>query len=51
MAVPQHVHLAEFIAQHIAQLLERRNLVNRVADLEARRRLQLARVRRFRQLQ
>jgi signal transduction histidine kinase len=37
--LPQHIHLAEFIAQHIAQLLERRHLVDQVADLEARRRL------------
>ncbi len=37
--LPPQVHLAEFIAQHIAQLMERRTLVERVADLEARRRL------------
>jgi len=37
--LPEQVNLAEFIAQHIAQLLERRTLVERVADLEARRRL------------
>jgi signal transduction histidine kinase len=37
--LPPQVHLAEFIAQHVAQLLERRTLVDRVADLEARRRL------------
>lgn len=37
--LPQQINLAEFIALHVAQLLERRDLVERVADLEARRRL------------
>ncbi len=35
-----HIHLSEFIAIHIAQLLIRRQLVERIADLEAVRRLQ-----------
>ena len=33
------IHLAEFIATHIAQLLVRQNLVDQVATLEAERRL------------
>jgi signal transduction histidine kinase len=37
--LPEQIHLAEFIAVHVAQLLEHRLLVDRVADLEARRRL------------
>lgn len=37
--LPPQVHLAEFIAVHVAQLLEHHSLVNRVADLEAHRRL------------
>lgn len=36
---PDQIHLAEFIAVHIAQLLERRQMVERIASLEARRRL------------
>ena len=34
---PEHIHLAEFIATHVAQLLGRRQLVDRVANLEAQR--------------
>jgi len=37
---PDHIHLAEFIAAHIAQLLEHQKLVDRIATLEAERRLQ-----------
>lgn len=33
------IHLAEFIAMHVAQVLEHSQLVERIADLEARRRL------------
>jgi signal transduction histidine kinase len=36
---PDHIRLAEFIAAHIAQLLEHNRLVSRVASLEAERRL------------
>jgi signal transduction histidine kinase len=36
---PDHIHLAEFIATHVAQLLGRRLLVERVANLEAQRKL------------
>jgi len=36
---PDHVHLAEFIAVHVAQLLEHRQLVERIGNLEALRRL------------
>jgi signal transduction histidine kinase len=35
----EHIHLAEFIADHVAQLLAHKGLVDRVANLEARRRL------------
>lgn len=35
----QQINLAEFIAQHVAQLLQHRQLVERIAELEARRRL------------
>lgn len=37
--LPEHIHLAEFVARHVAQLLQRHQLVERIADLEARRRL------------
>jgi signal transduction histidine kinase len=37
--LPDQIHLAEFIAVHIAQLFEHRQLVQRIADLEAKRRL------------
>jgi signal transduction histidine kinase len=37
---PDHVHLAEFIAAHVAQLLGRQQLVDRIASLEAKRRLE-----------
>jgi signal transduction histidine kinase len=37
---PEHIHLAEFIAGHIAQLLGNKSLVERVAKLEAERRLE-----------
>jgi signal transduction histidine kinase len=33
------IHLAEFIGVHVAQLLEHRTLVDRIANLEAKRRL------------
>ena len=33
------IHLAEFIALHVAQILERKQLVNQIANLEAKRRL------------
>jgi signal transduction histidine kinase len=33
------IHLAEFVALHVAQLLEHRRLVEQIADLEAKRRL------------
>lgn len=36
---PDHVNLAEFITVHVAQILSHRQLVERVADLEAKRRL------------
>lgn len=36
---PEQVNLAEFITVHVAQLLSHRQLVERVADLEAKRRL------------
>lgn len=36
---PDQIHLADFIAVHVAQLLEHRELVERIASLEARRRL------------
>jgi len=36
---PDHIHLAEFIATHVAQLIGRRQLVDRVASLEAQRKL------------
>ena len=36
---PDQVSLAEFIASHVAQLLSRRQLVEKIASLEARRRL------------
>jgi signal transduction histidine kinase len=37
--LPEHIHLAEFVAQHVAQLLQRHQFVERIAELEARRRL------------
>jgi signal transduction histidine kinase len=37
---PEHIHLAEFIAGHVAQLLGNKSLVERVAKLEAERRLE-----------
>ncbi len=37
--LPAQIHLAEYIATHVAQLLEHRRLLEQVADLEARRRL------------
>jgi signal transduction histidine kinase len=37
---PEHVNLAEFIAGHVAQLLGNKSLVERVARLEAERRLE-----------
>lgn len=36
---PEQVHLAEFIGSHVAQLLGRQQLVERIASLEAERRL------------
>ena len=36
---PDQINLAEFIAVHVAQLLGHRQLVERIADLEAKRRL------------
>lgn len=36
---PEQINLAEFIAQHVAQLLQHNQLVDRIANLEARRRL------------
>ena len=36
---PDHIQVAEFIAVHVAQLLGRQQLVERIASLEARRRL------------
>lgn len=36
---PDQIHLADFIAVHVAQLLEHRQLVARIANLEAQRRL------------
>lgn len=39
--LPEHIHLAEFVAQHVAQLLQRHQLVARIAELEARRRLDM----------
>lgn len=37
---PDHVQVAEFIAVHVAQLLGRQQLVERIASLEAKRRLE-----------
>lgn len=37
---PQHTHLAEYIAGHIAQLCEHGNLVTRISRLEAERQLE-----------
>jgi signal transduction histidine kinase len=37
--LPDHIQLAEFIAVHVAQLLDHHQLVERIASLEARRRL------------
>jgi signal transduction histidine kinase len=37
---PEQIHLAEFIAAQVAQVLEHRQLVGRLADLEAERRLE-----------
>lgn len=39
--LPEHIHLAEFVARHVAQLLQRHQLVERIAELEARRRLDM----------
>jgi signal transduction histidine kinase len=39
--LPEHIHLAEFVARHVAQLLQRHQFVERIADLEARRRLDM----------
>lgn len=36
---PEQIHLAEFIAMHVAQLLNRQQLVSRIATLEAEKRL------------
>ena len=36
---PEQIHLAEYIAVHVAQVLGHRTLVERVANLEAQRRL------------
>lgn len=36
---PDQIHLAEFIATHVTQVLEHKRLVERVANLEAERRL------------
>lgn len=36
---PDQIHLAEFICAHVAQLLGRQHLVERIASLEAERRL------------
>jgi signal transduction histidine kinase len=36
---PEQIHLAEFIASHVTQLLRRQQLVERIASLEAERRL------------
>lgn len=36
---PKQVNLAEFISQHVAQLLQHKQLVDRIANLEAHRRL------------
>ena len=36
---PEHIYLAEYVAVHITQLLEHQQLVARIAELEARRRL------------
>ena len=36
---PDQIHLADFIALHVAQLLEHRHLVERIGSLEAKRRL------------
>jgi signal transduction histidine kinase len=38
--IPDHIHLAEFISAHVAQLLGRQQLVDRIASLEAQRRLE-----------
>ena len=37
--VPEQIQLAEFIVDHVAQLLERQQLVGRIASLEAEKRL------------
>jgi len=37
--VPDQIHLAEFVASHVAQLLERRQLIEKIANLEAIRKL------------
>ena len=37
---PDHIHLAEFFGAHVAQLLGRQQLVDRIASLEAKRRLE-----------
>ena len=37
--LPDQIHLAEYIAVNIIQLIEHQQLVERIADLEARRRL------------
>ena len=37
--LPDHIQLAEFIAVHVAQLLDHHQLVERIASLEAKRRL------------
>lgn len=39
--LPEHIHLAEFVAGHVAQLLQRHQFVERIAELEARRRLDM----------
>jgi signal transduction histidine kinase len=36
---PDQIHLAEFIATHVSQLLSRQQLVERIANLEAERKL------------
>jgi signal transduction histidine kinase len=38
---PDQINLAEFVASHVAQLLDRQSLVQRIASLEADRRLGL----------
>ena len=37
--MPDQIHLAEFISDHVAQLLGHRELVGKIAELEAKRRL------------